>query len=257
MHVIAIANHKGGVGKTALAQNLGVLLANRGRRILLVDLDPQASLTSAFGIEATEKNLSSVLGGAEEGFLSLDDIIQNVGERLDLAPSDISLAAAELGMIGRVGRENVLKRSLHTVQGRYDVALVDCPPSLAILTINALNAANGVLIPTQPQATDLRGLRLFLQTLDQLRRGLDRENLAIVGIVPTFYDARYIHHQDAIEAMERGQLKVLQPIGRTVKMAESMGAGKSLKDYEPNNPQVRALTELAEEVNQWLIRNPI
>jgi len=255
MQCIAIANHKGGVGKTALAQNLGVLLANGGRRVLLIDLDPQASLTGAFGIEATDDNLAGVLGGADEGYLAIDEVIQNVGERLDLVPSDISLAAAELGMIGRVGRENLLKRNLHGLEGRYDVVLIDCPPSLAILTINGLNAADGVLVPTQPQATDLRGLRLFLDTLAKLRRGLDREDLDIVGIVPTFYDRRYTHHQDAIRAMERGGLKVLTPIGRTVKMAESMAGSQSLQDYERNNPQVEALQQLAEEISEWLRKN--
>lgn len=253
MHcIISVANHKGGVGKTAIAQNVGALLAEAGRRVLLVDIDPQSSLTGAFGIEDTERNLASVLGGAEDGHLAMKDIIRPVGERLDLAPSDISLAASELGMISRVGRENVLKRVLAALRGRYDVILIDCPPSLAILTINALNASAGVLIPTQPQAADLRGLKLFLQTLEQLRRGLDREDLATVGIVPTFYDGRMVHHRDAIEAMERGRLNVLTPIGRTVKFAEAVAAGLPLHQYEPNNVQVDALRKLTGEIESWL-----
>mgnify|MGYP003373467073 CR=1 FL=1 len=253
MHcIIAVANHKGGVGKTAIAQNVGALLAEGGRRVLLVDVDPQSSLTGAFGIEDTERNLASVLGGADEGHLAMVDIIRPVGERLDLAPSDISLAAAELGMIGRVGRENVLKRVLAPLGGRYDVTVIDCPPSLAVLTINALNASAGVLIPTQPQAADLRGLKLFLQTLEQLRRGLDRDDLSIVGIVPTFYDSRLVHHRDAIEAMARGRLNVLTPIGRTVKFAEAVAAGKPLHQYEPGNVQVDALRTLTGQVETWL-----
>lgn len=253
MHcIISVANHKGGVGKTAIAQNVGALLAEADRRVLLVDIDPQSSLTGAFGIEDAERNLAGVLGGAEEGPLAMKDIIRNVGERLDLAPSDISLAASELGMIGRVGRENVLKRVLMPLHGRYDVILIDCPPSLAILTINALKASAGVLIPTQPQAADLRGLKLFLQTLEQLRRGLDRDDLATVGIVPTFYDGRMVHHRDAIEAMERGRLNVLTPIGRTVKFAEAVAAGLPLHQYEPNNIQVDALRKLTGEIESWL-----
>lgn len=256
MHCIAVANHKGGVGKSTIVQNVGALLAERGRRILLIDLDPQATLSQAFGIEDDDRNMASVMGGAEEGIYQLEDIIRALGERLDLAPSDISLAAAELGLIGRVGRENVLKRSLGPVRGRYDVILIDCPPTLGILTINALNASTGVLIPTQPQVADLRGLKLFLQTLDQLRRGLDRPDLAIVGVVPTFYDSRYIHHRDGLEAMERGGLPLMTPIGKTVKLAESVGAEMPLHQYEPNNPQVGALTALAEQVETWLEKNP-
>lgn len=256
MHCIAVANHKGGVGKSTVVQNVGALLAERGRRVLLIDIDPQATLSQAFGIEDSERNLAAVLGGAEEGPLQLDEIIRPVGERLDLAPSDISLAAAELGLIGRVGRENVLKRHLTRLEGAYDVILIDCPPTLAILTINALNAASGVLIPTQPQIADLRGLKLFLQTLEQLRRGLDREDLAIVGVVPTFYDSRYVHHRDGLEAMERGGLPLLASIGKTVKLAESIGAGMPLHQYEPNNPQVGAFLALAEQVEEWLERNP-
>lgn len=252
MHCISVANHKGGVGKTALVQNVGALLAENGRRVLLVDIDPQASLTGAFGIEDTERNLAGVLGGAEEGHLAMVDAIRTVGERLDIIPSDISLAAAELGMIGRVGRENVLKRSLAPLRGRYDVILIDCPPSLAILTINALNASAGVLIPTQPQAADLRGLKLFLQTLDALRRGLDRDDLDTIGIVPTFYDGRLVHHRDAIEAMARGRLHVLTPIGRTVKFAEAVAACRPLHQYEPGNVQVDALKKLTGEVESWL-----
>ncbi len=252
MHCIAVANHKGGVGKTAITQNVGALLAEGGGRVLLIDIDPQASLSNAFGIEDTERNLTCVLGGAEEGYLDMDAIIRPVAERLDLAPGDISLAAAELGMIGRVGRENVLKRVLTPLRGRYDVALIDCPPSLAILTINALNASAGVLIPTQPQAADLRGLKLFLQTLEQLRRGLDRDDLATVGIVPTFYDNRLIHHRDAIEAMKLGRLNVLTPIGRTVKFAEAVAAGLPLHQYEPGNVQVAALRKLTGQVESWL-----
>lgn len=252
MHCISVANHKGGVGKTAIAQNVGALLAENGRRVLLIDIDPQASLSGAFGIEDTEQNLAGVLGGADEGYLGMNDIIRAVGERLDLAPSDISLAAAELGLISRVGRENVLKRVLRPLDGRYDVILIDCPPSLAILTINALNASAGVLIPTQPQAADLRGLKLFLQTLGQLRRGLDRDDLDIVGIVPMFYDARLIHHRDAVEAMKRGRLNVLTPIGRTVKLAEAVAAGKPLHQYEPGNVQVDALKQLTGQVESWL-----
>jgi chromosome partitioning protein len=256
MHILAVANHKGGVGKTAVVQNLGVLMAADGLRVLLVDLDPQASLTGAFGIEEPDHNMARVMGGVEPGDLRLAEIVQTVRERLDLAAGDITLAAAEMHLYTRFGRENILAHALATVRGRYDLALLDCPPSLALLTINALNAAHGVIAPAQPTGADLRGVRLFLATLDQLRRGLGRDDLQLLGVVPMMSDARYRHHLAAIEAMQRGGVPLLPSIGRTVKIAEAMAAGQALGEYEPGNPQNAAFETLANEVKLWLKSNP-
>lgn len=255
MQCIAIANHKGGVGKTALTQNIGALLADDGRRVLLVDLDPQASLTSAWQLPEFDASMASVMGGHEPGRVVLPEIIHKVRKRLDLAPADISLAVSEAGLFGRIGREFVLKRALSAVAADYDVCLVDCPPSLGSLTINALAAADGVLAPTQTQATDLKGLRLFLDTIGRMQEGLGHQ-VVIIGVIPTFYDARYIHHQDAIDAMQRGGLPLMPAIGRTVKIAEAMAAGMPLHDYEPGNPQVDNLKQVTRKVDQWLRRSP-
>ncbi len=256
MQTIAIANHKGGVGKTATAHALGTALAlGHGRNVLLVDIDPQSSLTGACGVEAGNDSLGDVLGGAKPGHIELQDIVKKLDEGLYLAPSDLSLAATELGLVSRMGRENVLKKALATVDDYFDVALIDCPPSLGLLTVNALAAADAVLIPTQAQVVDLRGLSLFLDTLDRIRGELN-PGLRTLGVLPTFYDRRLIHHREAIDAMVGAGLPLLPVrIGRSVRVAEAAAGGETVITYEPNNPQTSAYQELAEVVNEWLSAN--
>ena len=254
MKIIAIANQKGGTGKSATTHALGaVLAAELQRRVLMVDIDPQSSLTEASGVgDAEGISLAEVLGGATPGKTKLQDIIVEVSENLFLAPADLALAATELGLASRMGRENVLKKALATVANYFDVTLIDCPPSLSLLTVNALTAAVAVLIPTQPQAVDLRGLSLFLETLQNIRQQLNPE-LDTLGILPTFFDRRLIHHRDAIEAMERADLPLMQVrIGRSVRVAEAAANGETVVTFDPKNPQALAYRELAEAINQWL-----
>lgn len=253
MQTIAVANHKGGVGKTATVHALGVALAVRGERVLLLDLDPQSSLTGACGVQdAAGHSLAEVLGGATPGHLALADVIMELGPNLWLAPGDIALAMSQLGLTSRIGRENVLKRHLDTLGDSYDVALLDTAPSLGLLSVNALTAANAVLIPTLAQAADLRGLRLFLDTLELVREALN-PNLETLGILITFFDRRLTHHRQAVEAMKAGGLPLLNTrIGRSVRVAEAVGLGETVLTYAPRNPQARAYQDLATEVQTWL-----
>ena len=253
MRTIAIANHKGGVGKTATTHALGVALAERGERVLMLDLDPQSSLTGACGLQAPEgRSLAEVLGASTPGHLALAEVILELQPNLHLAPGDIALATAELGLTSRMGRETVLKRALATIVGRYTIALIDTAPSLGLLSINALTAADAVLIPTMPQAADLRGLRLFLDTLNQVREALNPQ-LQTLGVLVTFCDQRLIHHRQALEAMESGGLPLFKSrIGRSVRVAEASGVGQSVISFEPRNPQAQAYQDLATEVHQWL-----
>lgn len=257
MITIAIANHKGGVGKTATTHALGAGLAALGRRVLLVDIDPQSSLTAAAGVEdASGKSLAEVLGGAAPGHLSLSDILLDISDQetavLHLVPADIALSKTELDLFSEMGRENFLKNALTAVRRRYDVCLIDCPPSLGLLTVNALTAADYVLIPTQPQISDLRGLRLFLDSVAKARAKVN-PGLQILGVLLTFYDDRLIHHQDAVNVLQGQKIPLFAAkIGRSVRVAEAPAAGESILTYDPENKQAAAYTQLANEVNQWL-----
>lgn len=248
MQCIAISNHKGGVAKTATTHALGVVLAN-SRRVLLIDADPQSSLSAACGVEDTAgRSLAEVITGD----LTMTAAIRNLGPNLSLVPGDIALASVEMALVNRLGRENAIRRPLATVSG-FDVVLIDTPPSLALLTVCALVASDGVLIPVQAQAADLRGLRLFLDSVDQVREGLSRD-LQIVGILPTFVDSRLVHHQAALQAMIGAGLPVLPvTIPRSVRVAEAMaGGGESVVTYDRRGTAAAAYTELGRIVEGWL-----
>jgi len=252
MKTLSIANQKGGVGKTTTALNLGAALADLGRRVLLVDVDPQHSLTGATGQAGADPNLSDVLGGANPGKVAMSEAIQELRPGVSLAPGDISLASTELGLVQRLGRENVLKKALASVAGDYDLALIDCPPSLGLLTVSALVASDSVLICVQPQAADLRGLRLFLDTLSEIKDNLNQD-LQTFGVLVTFHDERLKHHQAAMNAMRQAEIPLLDvSIGRSIRVAEAMSESLTVIDFAPDNPRAQEYKFLAEKVNQWL-----
>jgi chromosome partitioning protein len=251
LRTIAVANHKSGVGKTATVQSLGAALAERGRRVLLVDLDPQATLTAFCGVEsAAGTSMAEVIGGALPGVVPLWDTLKEVvpGLYLFLAPSDLALAAAELGLISRMGREDVLRRILSTVADDFDVAILDCPSSLGPLSVNALTAAQAVLVPTQPHIPDLRALWFFLATLEQIKHELNR-SIETLGILVTQYDWRLPHHRAAVDAMRAARLPVLQVgLGQTGQPSGS-GADAASTHLAANR---EAQAELADMVERWL-----
>jgi chromosome partitioning protein len=253
MITLAISAQKGGVSKTTTTLALGALLAAGGRRVLLVDVDPQASLTQALGFDCPGRSLAEVIGGSEPGELSIPEIVRPVKDRLDLAPGDLALSSCELGLIARLGREMVLRHALDQAAGGYDVALLDCPPSLGILTVNALVAARGVIVPTLPAALDLRGLRLFLSTLQKVKP-LNKQ-LEVLGVIVAQYDARLTAHQSALDALQAANLKVLGTIPRSVRVQESGAAGQSITDYDPTGKPAEAYRHFARRVDQWLRKN--
>jgi chromosome partitioning protein len=253
MQIVAIANPKTGVGKTATTYALGSELAQRGRRVLLVDLDPQASLTAFCGVEDTAgASLAEVLGGALPGSVAAWDILREIlpGVYLFLAPADLALAGAELGLTARMGREIALRRVLDRLQDAFDVGLIDCPPNLGLLTLNALTAAQGVLIPTKPRIVDLRSLWLFLGTLERVKQELN-PGLETIGVLVTYYDWRLAHHREAIEVMRAARLPIL-PVGvtREPPQAEPGVELEGAASYLPNDP--KAQSELADAVQTWL-----
>ncbi len=253
MKTLAIANAKGGVGKSASCHNLGTILARDGMRVLLVDMDPQSSLSQACGVDdVAGRSLAEVLGGATPGTVPMANIIQDLGSGLSIAPADISMAASELGLTSRLGRENVLRKALASMANRFDVCLIDCPPSLGLLTVGALVAADAVLVPTLPQVVDLRGLRLFLNTIDSIKVELNPD-LEFLGVLVTFYDSRLNHHKAAVKALQDAGIPLVDVmIGRSVRVAEAAGAGQSVVDFSPRNPQSENYKQLSEEIKRWL-----
>ena len=252
MRILTIANHKGGTGKTATTRALGDVLARKGYKVLMVDLDPQSSLTTSCGLSEVSPNLTDVIGGAQPGDTPLKKIIKSVSENLDLAPSDLSMAGVELGLISRLGGDYVLRNILAGVSGDYDLCLIDCPPSLSKLVVNALAASEAVLIPAQAMPVDVAGVKLFLDTVRAIRDSLNPD-LSILGILLTFYDDRLNTHKAALEKMTNAGWPVLPVrVGRSVRVGESAALGESIMTFEPGNPQAAAYGELGGLIELWL-----
>lgn len=248
MQVIAIANLKGGVGKTTTALNLGYCLAEMRRRTLLVDLDPQSSLTAALTGEQASQNMANVLGDAASGRLTIHEIVKHIVPGLDLAPSGFDLGISELGIVTRYARESILKKALQYVKS-YDVCLIDCGPSLGMLAVNALAAANGLIIPTLPTALDLLSLSMFLERgLEPIRRELN-PSLSLIGVLVCQYDSRLKLHQAAVKDMRSGGLPLFDVmISKSVRTATATGEGKPIK----RGDLAGQYEQLAGEVEAWL-----
>ena len=243
--VISLANQKGGVAKTTSTVNLGVALAERGRRVLIVDLDPQSNLTMSQGFdpEKLEQSMFDVLVQR----MPIEQIIKHA--EVDIAVASIELAGAELALASMIGRERALEKALLPVQGDYDDILVDTPPSLGLITVNALTASDGVIVPVQCEYLSLRGLVQLEHTLSAIRENLN-PRVKIIGILPTMYDARSLHVREAVEILEEnfGDLVFKTRIRKTIRYAEAPVKGQSVLRYEPKGLAAEAYRSLAEEV---------
>jgi chromosome partitioning protein len=243
--VIAFANQKGGVAKTTTTLNLGVALAEQGKRILAVDLDPQGNLTMSQGWnpDEIERSMFDVLVHK----LPITEIVRN--NEIDLAVSSIDLAGAELSLSSMIGRERALEKALMPVLGDYDYVLIDTPPSLGLLTINALVASNGVIVPVQCEYLSLRGLVQLENTLTMIRENLN-PNVAIQGILPTMFDKRLLHSREAVEILQEnfGDLVLNTKIRKTVRYAEAPVKGMSVLKYDPSGEAASMYRDLAKEV---------
>jgi chromosome partitioning protein len=243
--VIALANQKGGVAKTTTTLNLGVALVERGKRVLCVDLDPQSNLTMSQGIDPDE--LDRTMFDVLVHKTPLEDVIQH--REVDLAASSIDLAGAELALSSMIGRERALQKALLPVRGLYDFVLIDTPPSLGLLTINALTSADGVIVPVQCEYLSLRGLIQLENTLTMIRENLNPD-VRIRGILPTMFDGRTLHSREAVEILQEnfGDLVFETKIRKTIRYAEAPVKGTSVLKYDSKGKAARAYRELAGEV---------
>jgi chromosome partitioning protein len=247
--VIAVANQKGGVGKTTSTINLGAALAEYGRRVLLVDFDPQGALSVGLGVQAHELE-TTIYNLLMERGVEIDDVIRSTSvEGMDLLPSNIDLSAAEVQLVTEVGREQALGRALKPVLDRYDVILIDCQPSLGLLTVNALTAADEVVIPLECEFFSLRGVALLIDTIEKVRERLN-PRLHIAGILATMYDARTVHGREVfarvVEAF--GDTVFDTVITRTVRFPETTVAGEPITTWAPSSSGAQQYRALAKEV---------
>ncbi|MCU1482511.1 MAG: ParA family protein [Subtercola sp.] len=246
--IISLCNQKGGVGKTTTTVNLGATLAEDGRRVLAIDFDPQGALSAGLGVNTHDSlTIYDLLLGTEK---DPHAVIRSTSvPNLDVIPANIDLSAAEVHLINEVARETILARVLRKVSDEYDVILIDCQPSLGLLTVNALTASHGVLIPLECEFFALRGVALLVETIDKVR---DRLNPAIKldGILATMYDARTLHSREVMQrVVEQFGPEVLETvIGRTIKFPDASVSGTPITQFAPDHPAAQAYRQLAREL---------
>ena len=246
--LLAIANQKGGVGKTTTAVNLGASLAVRGKHVLVVDLDPQANASSGLGYGLADSGGWSVYDCIIRGVSASEAIRVSSRVGLDLLPSSIALAGAEVELVSLADREYRLRESLLDVSTRYDCVLIDCPPSLGLLTLNALTAADGVLIPVQCEYLALEGLSRLISTIDLIQGSLN-QNLILAGLLLTMHDSRTNLSQQVVSEVRAHFPQTFRTIiPRSVRLSEAPSYGQSVLDYDPTSKGAQSYIALAQEV---------
>jgi chromosome partitioning protein len=243
--VIVFANQKGGVAKTTTTLNLGVAFAEKGHRVLLIDLDPQGNLTMSQGLnpDEIERSMFDVLVHK----VPIQDVIEE--REVDIGVSSIDLAGAELALSSMIGRERALEKAIASIRDDYDFILIDTPPSLGLLTINAFVAADSVIVPVQCEYLSLRGLVQLENTLAMVRENLNPK-VGIEGILPTMYDQRLLHSKEAVDILVEnfGELVFRTRIRKTIRFAEAPVKGESVLKYDPNGEAAEMYRDLAKEV---------
>ncbi len=247
--MLAMCNQKGGVGKTTSTINLGAALAEYGRRVLLVDLDPQGALSAGLGIAADRLD-HTIYNLMLSPSTPMTDVLMPSGiDGVDLIPANIDLSAGEVQLINEVGREHTLARALRPVLHAYDYVLIDCQPSLGLLTVNALACAHGVIIPLAAEYFSLRGVHLLVETISKVQERLNPD-LSVEGVLITMYDGRTVHAKEVVGMLHQrfGDTVFDTVIGRTVKFPETTVAGEPITSYAPASPAAQAYRALAREV---------
>ena len=251
--IVSMCNQKGGVGKTTSTINLGAALAEYGRRVLLVDLDPQGALSAGLGIPHDELDLTVFNLLVDPSTSILETIHRTAVSGLDLVPANIDLSAAEIQLVNEVGREQCLGRALRPVMGEYDYIIIDCQPSLGLLTVNALACSQGVIIPMECEYFSLRGLALLTDTVDKVRDRLNF-NLEIIGILVTMFDRRTLHAREVMERVIEvfGDQVFDSVITRTVRVPETSVAGEPITTWAPTSEAAEQYRGVASEMVERL-----
>lgn len=246
--IIAIANQKGGVGKTTTSINLSSCIASKGKKVLVVDIDPQGNTTSGYGIE--KNDLDNTIYELMLGDCSIEDcIIKDVIENISILPSNVNLAAAEIELIGVDKKEYILKNEIDWVKDRYDYIIIDCPPSLSLLTVNAMTTADSVLVPIQCEYYALEGLSQLIHTVNLVKERLN-PNLEMEGVVFTMYDSRTNLSAQVVENVKShlNQKVYRTVIPRNIRLAEAPSYGQPINIYDPKSAGAESYLALAEEV---------
>ncbi len=249
--IIAMCNQKGGVGKTTSTINMGAALAEFGRKVLLVDLDPQGALSAGLGISHEELDVTVHNLLVDNSSSIFDAILPSGVENLDLVPANIDLSAAEIQLVNEVGREQALARALRPVMKDYDFIIIDCQPSLGLLTVNALSCADSVMIPVESEYFSLRGLALLMDTVEKVRDRLNFK-LEVLGILVTMFDRRTLHAREVMERLVEafGDKVFDSVITRTVRFPETSVAGEPISTWAPKSSGAIQYRNLAAEVIQ-------
>jgi chromosome partitioning protein len=247
--IVALCNQKGGVGKTTSTINLGAALAEYGRRVLLVDFDPQGALSVGLGVQPHQLDRTAYNLLMERDVAIDDVLLKTAVSGMDLLPSNIDLSAAEVQLVGEVAREQTLSRTIRPVVDEYDFVLIDCQPSLGLLTVNALTAANEVIVPLECEFFSLRGVALLIDTIEKVRERLN-PTLKVAGILATMYDGRTLHGREVfVRVVEAFGDQVFDTvISRTVRFPETTVAGEPITTWAPTSAGAKAYRNLAREV---------
>lgn len=242
--ILSVINQKGGVAKTTTTFNVAHNLADEGFRVLQVDIDPQGSLTIANGIEPNnlERSIYDVLCGDTD----IKDVICSVGDNLSICVSNLDLSAAEINLVNLMARETLLKKALKSIKDDYDYIIIDCPPNLGLLTINALCASEKVLIPVATDYLSLRGLNLLIDTVSKVKENLNEE-LEVIGIVATMYDSRTRHSNEILDILKKDH-EVLGVISESVRVKDSILASISLQNFDKSHKTAKEYKEVSDKI---------
>lgn len=255
--IVSIANQKGGVGKTTTAINLSAALAEAGKRILVIDIDPQGNTSSGFGID--KNHIENTIYEMILGFSAVNEaVIKGVIPNLDIIPANVNLAGAEVELIGKERKESILKKELDFIRDDYDFIMIDCPPSLNILTVNAMAASDTVLVPIQCEFYALEGLSQLIHTINLVRERINR-HLEIEGIVFTMYDARTNLSQQVAENVKSNVTQRVYEtmIPRNIRLAEAPSYGEPITTYDTRSTGAEAYRQLAQEFLKYNTSTPL